>query len=72
MFQVFEQLDAALSRHDHVGKDQIEGFGTEELESARRVVADRGFMPSEAKRARERCQRVRIVIDEQQVSFAWQ
>ena len=72
VFQIFEQLDAAFSGHDHVGKNQVEGFGAQKLQSARRVVANGGFVASEPKSSRQRSQRVGVVIDEQKVSFAWQ
>jgi hypothetical protein len=72
MFQIFEELDAAFARHDDVGKNQVEGFGAEKLEGAGRVVANGGFMASEAEGAGKRGQRVGVVIDEEEVGFAWQ
>jgi len=72
VFQVFEKLDAAFAGHDDVGKNQVKGFGAEKFEGAGRVVANGGFMASEAKGARKRGQRIGVVIDEEEVSFARQ
>jgi hypothetical protein len=72
VFEVFEKLDAAFAGHDDVGKNQVEGFGAEKLESAGGVVANGGFMASEAESAGKRGQGVGVVVDEEEVSFAGQ
>ena len=40
-----------------------------EVESLGRVIADRGFVTGQAKRAGERSQRVGLIIDDQQMCF---
>jgi len=72
VFEVFEELDAALAGHYDVGKNQVEGFGAEKFEGAGRVVADSSFMASEAESAGKRGQGVGVVVDEEEVSFARQ
>ena len=70
-FQFFEEFDAGFSGHDDVGKDEVEMLGLRTSSSgAGRIVADGGFVTSEAERARERGQRVGVVVDEQEVGFA--
>ena len=46
-------------------------FGADEFGGAGGVVADGGFMAGEAEGAGERGQRVGVVVDEEEMSFAW-
>ena len=38
---------------------------------AHRIVADRRLMPGKAERTRKRCQRVGVVVDDEEVGFHW-
>src|SRR5256885_12949085 len=44
LFQICEQLQATLARHDHVGKNQVKRFAAKQIERAGSVVANRGFV----------------------------
>ena len=59
----------SLPGHHHVGKNQVETLRLRELKSARSVVADGGLVARQSKRSRQRGQRVRIVVDDQDVRF---
>jgi hypothetical protein len=63
--QVFEQREAVLARHDDVAQHHVEGLRFGEVERARGVVADGGFVPGQAEGARQRGQRVGVVVNNQ-------
>ena len=65
--QVFEQREAVLARHHDVDEHHVEGLRLDQFERARGVVADRGFVPGQAEGARQRGQRVGVVVDDQEV-----
>ena len=69
IFEIFEQRDAVPAGHHHVGENQVEALGLCQFERARRVVADGRFVARQPKRARERRERVRVVVDDQDVGF---
>ena len=64
-FEIFEQREAVLAGHDHVGKDDVEALRFDQLERADGAVANCGFMAGQAKRASQRRQGVGIVVDHQ-------
>ncbi len=66
-----QQRDAVLVRHHDVGKNQIERLRANQLERARGVIGDRRLVAGHAKRARQRGQRIRIVVDNQQAAHAF-
>ncbi len=68
-FQVFEKFDSRLTRHHHVGKNEVEIFAANQIKSASGVVAHSRFMTGEPERTRKRCQSAGIVIDNQQMRF---
>ena len=70
-FQFFEKVHAAFAGHDHVRKDQVEMLGAHKFHGSSRVVADGGFVACEAKGSGKRRQRVGIVVDEEEMRFAW-
>ncbi len=72
LLQISEQLQTAFARHDHIGKNQIEGFRAKQLEGARGIVTNRGFMTRQPEGAGKRRQRVRIIVDQEEMSFAGQ
>ena len=72
LLQILEQFQAAPAGHHHIGKNHVERFRAEEFHGASRVVANGGFMPRQPERAGKRCQRIWIVVDEEQMSFAGQ
>ena len=49
---LFKKFQAAFSRHHDVGKNDVKFLAAQQLHGAVRVVANRGFMPGETKRAR--------------------
>ena len=65
--QVFEQGEAVLARHDDVAEHHVEGLRFGQFEGARGVIADGGFVPGEAEGARQRGQRVGVVVNDQEV-----
>ena len=65
--QVFEQREAVLARHDHVGQHHVEGLRFQQIEGARGVVADGGLVARQAEGARQGGQRVGVVVDDQQM-----
>ena len=69
IFEVFEQCDAVAAGHHHIGENQIEALGFGEFQRARGVIADRGFVPGEPKGARQRGERVRVVVNDKDVGF---
>ena len=68
-FQLFEELEAALAGHDHVGKDEIEALVLNEFGGAEGVVADGGLVAGEAKGAGERGEGVGVVVDQEKMGF---
>ena len=62
--QVFEQRQTVLARHDDVAQHHVEGLRFGEFERARGVIADGGFVPGEAEGARQRGQRVGVVVND--------
>src|SRR5256885_9646525 len=67
LFQICEQLQATLARHDHVGKNQVKRFAAKQIERAGSVVANRGFVARHSKGAGKRCQSVVIVVNEEEI-----
>ena len=65
--QVFEQREAVLAGHDDVAQHHVEGLRFGQFERARGVIADRGFVPGQAEGARQRGQRVGVVVNDQEV-----
>ncbi len=63
-FEFFEQRQTVLAGHDYVGEYQVERLRLGQFQSLIGVVADGGFVPFQAKRARQRRQRVGLVIDD--------
>jgi hypothetical protein len=72
LLQIFEQFQAAAAGHHHVGKNQVKRFGAKKFDGAGGVVADSRFMTRQAEGAGERGQRVRIIVNEEEMSFARQ
>jgi hypothetical protein len=70
-FEFFEEFHAGFARHDDVGKDEVEALGLEEFGGTVRVIADGSFMSGQAESASERCKGVCVVVDEEEMSFAW-
>lgn len=70
-FQFFEEFEAAFTGHDHVGKDEIEALVLDEFGGAEGVVADGGLMSGEAKGAGEGGEGVGVVVDQEEMGFAW-
>jgi len=68
--QLTQQRKAVLARHDHVRENHVEALRLVQVERAIRVVAHHRFMPGQPERARERCQRICIVIHQQQFAHA--
>ena len=68
-FQIFEQRDAVFPRHHYVRKDQIEALRFCRFHGARGAVANRRFVAGQSKCARERRQRVRVVVHNEDMSF---
>ena len=52
-FQFFEEFQPAFAGHDHVGKNEIEMLGVNEVGGADGAIADGGFVTSETKGASE-------------------
>jgi len=52
-FQFFEEFQAAFAGHDHVGKNEIEMLGANEVGGAEGAIANGGFVASETKGASE-------------------
>ena len=65
--QVFEQGEAVFARHHHVGEHHVERLGLDQFQRARGVIADGGLVPRQAEGARQRGQRVGVVVNYQQV-----
>jgi hypothetical protein len=66
---IFEKRQAIFAGHHHVGKDQIKALGSDKLERARSIVTNHCFVTRETKRAGQRCQRISVVVNDQQVRF---
>ena len=64
-FEISQERKAVFARHDHIGENQIEMLRAGQVESFGRVIANRRFMTSKAKRASERSQSVRLIVDDQ-------
>ena len=69
--EFFEEFHAGFAGHDHVGKDEVEAFGAEQFSGADGVVADGGFVAGETEGAGERSESIGVVVDEEEMSFAW-
>ena len=69
ILEIFEKRDAIAAGHHHVGEDQVVALGLREFQRARSIVADGRFMAGQSKRASERRERVRIVINDEDVGF---
>ena len=65
--QVFEEGEAVLAGHDHVGEEHVEGLGLDEVEGARGVVADGGGVAGEAEGAGQGRESVGVIVDDQNV-----
>ena len=61
---LFEQREAVLAGHDHVGEHQVEGLRLHQVQRAGRVVADGGIVSGHAEGAGQGCQRIGVVIDD--------
>ncbi len=61
--------DAVPAGHHHVGENQVEALGLRDLQCARGVVANGRLVAGQAKSAGERRERVRIVVDDQDMGF---
>ena len=69
LLEVFEERQPVFAGHHHVGEYEIEAVGLNQLQRARGAVAHHGLVPSEAKGARQRCQRVGLVVNDEQARF---
>ncbi len=65
--QVFEQREAVLARHDDVAEHHVEGLRLGQFQRARGVVADRRLVAGQAEGARQRGQRIGVIVDDQEV-----
>src|SRR5207302_471682 len=72
LLQIVEQLHAAFAGHDHVRKNQIESVGAKKFDGTVGIIANRGFVPSQPEGARERRQRIRIIVNHKEMGFAGQ
>jgi hypothetical protein len=70
VLQVFKQGQTVAAGHDHVAENQVEGLRAGQFQRAYGVVADHSFMAREAEGAGERCQRVGLVVDDEDVGLA--
>jgi hypothetical protein len=70
-FEFFEEFHAGFAGHDDVGEDEVEALGLQEFGGTLRVIADGGFMSGQAESASERGKGVGVVVDEEEMSFAW-
>jgi hypothetical protein len=61
--QFFQQRDAVLAGHHHVGEHHVERLRLDEFQRAVGVIADRGLVPCQAEGPRQGGQRAGIVID---------
>ena len=64
-FQILEQRNSILAGHDHIRKNHVEALRADQFQRARGAVANGGLISGEAKRAGERRERVRIVVNQQ-------
>ena len=61
--EIFEEFDPRFAGHDDIGKDQVESFAANQIQSARGVVANGGLVAREPERARKRGEGVRVIVD---------
>ena len=68
-FQILEEQEAIAARHHHIAQDEVKGLRTGQLECARGIVADHGFVACEPEGACQRSQCIGFVVDDKDVGF---
>jgi hypothetical protein len=63
---VLEEREPVFTGHHHVGEDEVEALRLDELERADGAVTHYRFVAGETEGARQRGQRVGVVVDDQQ------
>ena len=69
-FQIGQQREPVLARHHDIGKNHVEALRFREFQRAIGLIAHHRLMPGQPKRPRQRRQRVRVVIHQQQFAHA--
>jgi len=70
-FQFFKEFEAAFAWHDHVGEDEVEALVLDEFGGAKSIIANGGLVSGKAKGAGEGCEGVGVVVDQEEMGFAW-
>src|ERR1035438_800930 len=67
--QVFKQSEAIATRHDDIAQNYVEGLSESQFQRAACVVTHHGFVARAAECARQRSQRIGLVVHDQYVCF---